>query len=228
MNWALLVLFFRSGAKHSCVCVCVCARARVRACVKKCVKNSNILYLENILFLKIYSVCALLQAVTLPLSLTDNKWHHLCITWSTRDGMWEAYLDGVKRGSGENLSPWHPIKPGGVFILGQEQVCLTKSVNYNQNTRMLTCDSLLFRTLWAAVSTPHSLLWARCQICSCGHACSPPPRSTTKRPAPATSPVTSSPGASPWWKFTEVSQSIRSTLVIRDLTKQSLILHTPA
>ncbi|TRY53796.1 hypothetical protein DNTS_002705 [Danionella cerebrum] len=29
--------------------------------------------------------------------------------------------DGVKRGSGENLSPWHPIKPGGVFILGQEQ-----------------------------------------------------------------------------------------------------------
>uniref|UniRef100_A0A673FSB0 Si:dkey-14o18.2 n=1 Tax=Sinocyclocheilus rhinocerous TaxID=307959 RepID=A0A673FSB0_9TELE len=43
------------------------------------------------------------------------------ITWSTRDGMWEAYLDGVKRGSGENLSPWHSIKPGGVFILGQEQ-----------------------------------------------------------------------------------------------------------
>ncbi|XP_026102366.1 neuronal pentraxin-2-like [Carassius auratus] len=62
-----------------------------------------------------------LHAVTLPLSLTDSKWHHLCVTWSTRDGMWEAYLDGVKRGSGENLSPWHPIKPGGVFILGQEQ-----------------------------------------------------------------------------------------------------------
>uniref|UniRef100_A0A9J7Z7Y7 Si:dkey-14o18.2 n=1 Tax=Cyprinus carpio carpio TaxID=630221 RepID=A0A9J7Z7Y7_CYPCA len=61
------------------------------------------------------------KAVTLPLSLTDSKWHHLCVTWSTRDGMWEAYLDGVKRGSGENLSPWHPIKPGGVFILGQEQ-----------------------------------------------------------------------------------------------------------
>ncbi|KAK7124487.1 hypothetical protein R3I94_018754 [Phoxinus phoxinus] len=61
------------------------------------------------------------KAVTLPISLTDSKWHHLCVTWSTRDGMWEAYQDGVKRGSGENLSPWHPIKPGGVFILGQEQ-----------------------------------------------------------------------------------------------------------
>ncbi|KAL2084772.1 hypothetical protein ACEWY4_020290 [Coilia grayii] len=61
------------------------------------------------------------SAVTLPLSLSDGKWHHVCVTWSTRDGLWEAYQDGVKRGSGENLSAWHPIKPGGVFILGQEQ-----------------------------------------------------------------------------------------------------------
>lgn len=62
------------------------------------------------------------QAVTLPLSVNDGKWHHVCVTWSTRDGQWEAYQDGVLRGSGLNLSPWHPIKPGGVFILGQEQV----------------------------------------------------------------------------------------------------------
>ncbi|XP_054478200.1 neuronal pentraxin-2 [Anoplopoma fimbria] len=61
------------------------------------------------------------KAITLPLSLDDGKWHHMCVTWSTRDGQWEAYQDGVQRGSGINLSPWHPIKPGGVFILGQEQ-----------------------------------------------------------------------------------------------------------
>uniref|UniRef100_A0A672HSY9 Si:dkey-283b15.2 n=1 Tax=Salarias fasciatus TaxID=181472 RepID=A0A672HSY9_SALFA len=61
------------------------------------------------------------KAVTLPLSVSDGKWHHICVTWSTRDGQWEAYQDGVQRGSGLNLSPWHPIKPGGVFILGQEQ-----------------------------------------------------------------------------------------------------------
>lgn len=60
--------------------------------------------------------------MTLPLSVNDGKWHHVCVTWSTRDGQWEAYQDGVLRGSGLNLSPWHPIKPGGVFILGQEQV----------------------------------------------------------------------------------------------------------
>lgn len=62
------------------------------------------------------------QAVSLPLSLSDGKWHHVCVTWTTRDGQWEAYQDGVQKGTGTNLSPWHPIKPGGVFILGQEQV----------------------------------------------------------------------------------------------------------
>ncbi|XP_058503518.1 neuronal pentraxin-1 isoform X2 [Solea solea] len=61
------------------------------------------------------------KAVTLPLSVSDGKWHHVCVTWSTRDGHWEAYQDGVQRGSGSNLSPWRPIKPGGIFILGQEQ-----------------------------------------------------------------------------------------------------------
>uniref|UniRef100_H3C5F5 Si:dkey-283b15.2 n=1 Tax=Tetraodon nigroviridis TaxID=99883 RepID=H3C5F5_TETNG len=64
------------------------------------------------------------KAVALPLSLSDGKWHHVCVTWSTRDGQWEAYQDGVQRGSGNNLSPWHPVKPGGVFILGQEQDAL--------------------------------------------------------------------------------------------------------
>ncbi|KAM3596599.1 uncharacterized protein V6R79_017578 [Siganus canaliculatus] len=61
------------------------------------------------------------KAVTLPITMTDGKWHHVCVTWSTRDGVWEAYQDGVKKGSGQNLSSWHPVKPGGVFILGQEQ-----------------------------------------------------------------------------------------------------------
>lgn len=68
------------------------------------------------------------QAVTLPITMTDGKWHHVCVTWATRDGVWEAYQDGVKKGSGQNLSAWHPIKPGGVFILGQEQVGQTEQL----------------------------------------------------------------------------------------------------
>ncbi|CAM4521028.1 neuronal pentraxin-2 [Lepidochelys kempii] len=61
------------------------------------------------------------KVAQLPLFISDGKWHHICVTWTTRDGMWEAFQDGEKLGTGENLAPWHPIKPGGVLILGQEQ-----------------------------------------------------------------------------------------------------------
>lgn len=63
----------------------------------------------------------------LPLAVSDGRWHHICITWTTRDGSWEAYQDGERLGTGDNLAPWHPIKPGGVIILGQEQVRLNAS-----------------------------------------------------------------------------------------------------
>uniref|UniRef100_A0A4W3HSG3 Neuronal pentraxin IIb n=1 Tax=Callorhinchus milii TaxID=7868 RepID=A0A4W3HSG3_CALMI len=61
------------------------------------------------------------KVAQLPMTINDDKWHHICVTWSTRDGIWEAYQDGELRGSGENLAPWHPIKQGGILILGQEQ-----------------------------------------------------------------------------------------------------------
>lgn len=62
------------------------------------------------------------QVAQLPLSLKDGSWHHICIAWTTRDGLWSAYQDGELQGSGENLAAWHPIKPHGILILGQEQV----------------------------------------------------------------------------------------------------------
>ncbi|XP_037112980.1 neuronal pentraxin-2a isoform X1 [Syngnathus acus] len=61
------------------------------------------------------------KAAELPLSVSDGRWHHICITWTTRDGFWEAYQDGERLGTGDNLAPWHPIKSGGVIVLGQEQ-----------------------------------------------------------------------------------------------------------
>lgn len=63
-----------------------------------------------------------LKVAKLPFLINDGKWHHICVTWTTRDGVWEAFQDGVMRGSGENLAPYHPIKPNGLLILGQEQV----------------------------------------------------------------------------------------------------------
>lgn len=84
------------------------------------------------------------QAVTLPVSMTDRKWHHVCVTWSTRDGVWEVYQDGVKKGSGQNLAAWHAIKAGGIFILGQEQVRPTgSSIDIEGGTQ--TKDLFLFK-----------------------------------------------------------------------------------
>ncbi|CAN9508600.1 unnamed protein product [Ophioblennius macclurei] len=61
------------------------------------------------------------KVAQLPIEVRDGKWHHICIAWTTRDGQWDAYQDGEKLGTGDNLAAWHPIKPGGVIILGQEQ-----------------------------------------------------------------------------------------------------------
>uniref|UniRef100_UPI00398EBCE5 neuronal pentraxin receptor n=1 Tax=Xenopus tropicalis TaxID=8364 RepID=UPI00398EBCE5 len=61
------------------------------------------------------------KVTQLPVSLKDGMWHHICVAWTTRDGMWTAFQDGKKKGSNDNLSAWHPIKPNGVIIFGQEQ-----------------------------------------------------------------------------------------------------------
>ncbi|XP_028674875.2 neuronal pentraxin 1 like [Erpetoichthys calabaricus] len=61
------------------------------------------------------------KVAKLPFIINDGKWHHICVTWTTRDGVWEAFQDGMMRGNGENLAPYHPIKPLGVLVLGQEQ-----------------------------------------------------------------------------------------------------------
>lgn len=83
-----------------------------------------------------------MKVAQLPLSLNDGRWHHICITWTTRDGLWEAYQDGQKVGSGENLAPWHPIKPDGVLILGQEQVRIAAIVFQEISERVRVYSSL--------------------------------------------------------------------------------------
>lgn len=83
----------------------------------------------------------------LPLDVRDGKWHHICITWTTRDGQWEAYQDGAKRGNGDNLAAWHPIKAGGVIILGQEQVQRISHYTRNHLLNIKNLVSLNFSVL---------------------------------------------------------------------------------
>lgn len=86
----------------------------------------------------------------LPLSVSDGRWHHICITWTTRDGFWEAYQDGERLGTGDNLAPWHPIKPGGVIILGQEQVRAVE----NKCVCMEVCVCVLPPGVYSPLSSP--------------------------------------------------------------------------
>ncbi|CAL8340904.1 unnamed protein product [Gadus morhua 'NCC'] len=100
------------------------------------------------------------KAVSLPLSLGDGKWHHVCVTWSTRDGQWEVFQDGVQRGSGANLSAWHPIKPGGIFILGQEQDTLGGRFDATQ----AFVGEISDLQMWSHVLTPGDIY----SLASCG------------------------------------------------------------
>ncbi|XP_005379716.2 PREDICTED: neuronal pentraxin receptor [Chinchilla lanigera] len=94
------------------------------------------------------------KVAQLPMSLKDNSWHHICITWTTRDGLWSAYQDGELRGSGENLAAWHPIKPHGILILGQEQDTLGGRFDA---TQAFVGDIAQFN-LWDHALTPAQIL----------------------------------------------------------------------
>ncbi|XP_004374099.1 neuronal pentraxin receptor [Trichechus manatus latirostris] len=94
------------------------------------------------------------KVAQLPLSLKDNGWHHICISWTTRDGLWSAYQDGELQGSGENLAAWHPIKPHGILILGQEQDTLGGRFDA---TQAFVGDIAQFN-LWDHALTPAQIL----------------------------------------------------------------------
>lgn len=105
------------------------------------------------------------QVAKLPFLINDGKWHHLCITWTTRDGVWEAFQDGAMLGSGENLAPYHPIKPEGVLVLGQEQVSAPppQPASFSRDPfprPHARGSSRLRRTRWAEASTPRRPTWA--------------------------------------------------------------------
>ncbi|XP_043924020.1 neuronal pentraxin-1 isoform X2 [Protopterus annectens] len=90
------------------------------------------------------------KVAKLPFVISDGKWHHICVTWTTRDGVWEAYQDGLLRGNGENLAPYHPIKPHGVLILGQEQDTLGGGFDATQ----AFVGELAHFNIWDKVLTP--------------------------------------------------------------------------
>ncbi|XP_076841355.1 neuronal pentraxin receptor b [Brachyhypopomus gauderio] len=79
---------------------------------------------ELVLLQGVHSPAELLvndKVAQLPLSFPQGTWQHICVSWTLRDGVWKAYQGGKMKGRGEGLSPWHPIRAGGILVLGQEQ-----------------------------------------------------------------------------------------------------------
>ncbi|XP_078697477.1 uncharacterized protein LOC144925373 [Branchiostoma floridae x Branchiostoma belcheri] len=58
--------------------------------------------------------------VNIP-EVLDGQWHVVAITWRNSDGQWRVMVDGQERASGSGLARGHRIRPGGTWILGQEQ-----------------------------------------------------------------------------------------------------------
>ncbi|CAG02545.1 unnamed protein product, partial [Tetraodon nigroviridis] len=63
----------------------------------------------------------LLGVAQLPLNLSRGSWQHICVSWSQKGGIWQAFQGGKLRGEGHSLAAGHHIRPGGVLVLGQEQ-----------------------------------------------------------------------------------------------------------
>ncbi|XP_002732784.2 uncharacterized protein LOC100378260 [Saccoglossus kowalevskii] len=61
------------------------------------------------------------NAVQSTVDLSDGLWHHACVTWTSINGQWQVYKDGVLAAEGTGLSTSLYIHGGGVLILGQEQ-----------------------------------------------------------------------------------------------------------
>ncbi|CAI9561980.1 unnamed protein product, partial [Staurois parvus] len=85
------------------------------------------------------------KAATLPLAINDAKWHHVCVTWSTRDGVWESYLDGCE------ARKWR--KPGSLA----SNKTWWSFLSWDRN-----------RTHWEEGLMPHKPLWVKFLTLICG------------------------------------------------------------
>ncbi|XP_017574246.1 sushi, von Willebrand factor type A, EGF and pentraxin domain-containing protein 1 isoform X1 [Pygocentrus nattereri] len=54
-------------------------------------------------------------------AVNDGRWHHIGVTWRSRDGDWRVYIDGSPSDGGKGLSIGNKIPGGGALVLGQDQ-----------------------------------------------------------------------------------------------------------
>lgn len=60
--------------------------------------------------------------VITDITLNDGEWHFICATWTSTNGRYDIYVDGVSRDAGHSLSTNLLVEANGTIIVGQEQV----------------------------------------------------------------------------------------------------------
>ncbi|XP_051756633.1 sushi, von Willebrand factor type A, EGF and pentraxin domain-containing protein 1 isoform X4 [Ctenopharyngodon idella] len=54
-------------------------------------------------------------------AVNDGLWHHIGVSWRSKDGDWRVYIDGNPSDGGKGLSVGTTIPGGGALVLGQDQ-----------------------------------------------------------------------------------------------------------
>ncbi|XP_070578732.1 neuronal pentraxin-1-like [Ptychodera flava] len=91
----------------------------------------------------VYINGVLLVIRTAPID--DGAWHHVCITWSSSDGGWKYYHNGVISKEGSDFQIGHALGSGGFLVLGQEQ----DTVGGSYDARQAMVGSLTEFNLWS-------------------------------------------------------------------------------
>ncbi|XP_063071502.1 pentraxin-4 [Engraulis encrasicolus] len=88
-------------------------------------------------------------------AILDDRWHHLCVVWSSIEGRFQYYIDRRLTATGSRFQNGYEIPPGGVLILGQEQ----DSVGGGFDPAEAFVGKLAGFTMWPRVLSPGEISW---------------------------------------------------------------------
>lgn len=96
-------------------------------------------------------------------SANDGRWHHICVSWRSSNGVWQFYKDGSLHIYTRNLHKGYTIRAGGSLMLAQEQDSLGRSFDSHQSFQ----GSLTNVYVWSYV-LPASIIKSMSRSCLSG------------------------------------------------------------
>ena len=64
--------------------------------------------------------------------LDRDTWNHVCFTWSSANGDYRFYKDGMVLGGGSGMAKGHEITSGGTTVIAQDQDTMGGRFDKNQ------------------------------------------------------------------------------------------------